>query len=546
MASLLSEMLFNSKTNRRNEAPCNASPRTRFQTLFGAARAQQDSDANDAPPIHSGPTERWSEFSDKIEATDRFPTTLSAMPAAFVSDGGLVTRRLKVVKENDGHRGFRMFDGMLLSVKDVSSEELFLERMKLAYSAYETFVAHLVDHSPLEITNGLVRAVSACLENYFSTQSMLRTNRPSIVKVLNLQNPDMFCAHSDLMKSFLFTNASPEDEAVISNAEAVFSETGGAGVRLASRPQHNNDGSTEHDRFFEEIIGLAEARLAGGSRASLGSAVPPAAASSNLSLSNELLFQQRKDGAGRTLVGGTTAMLVVITDVEALHNFVAYMLYLTPAQLTRRYTVNFDSLLQQRPTSSILLDTCRARRAASKRRRNDDAKVSIRTVLERKLREKVDVAAERGALHDAGMHNRNQHMVQRNGDLLRHLLLMLFDKCLSGLIDKGFENLNTSRGYAVNSAKEIGAATIYTGIIDTVGEVSSRVEGYTFDSVVKSPAAAAASAPHTGWEGDGSFSRPSVPDVTGGGGGNKQRRWTRGDENDGSVGTAAETGSGEH
>jgi len=491
MASLLSERLLNSKikASQRKEVPCNASPLAQYRNLFG------QSSTNDRAAQSMTRNYGTGEFTTE-------PLVNSMPPSLYVTDRGgvddssgvCVTRRLKVVKESDNHRGFRMFDGMLMSVKDVSSEELFLERMKVAYSAYEACVANLIEKSPMEITRGMVRAVSRCLELYFSTQSMLRTNRPFIVKVLNLDNADLFCAHSDLMKSFLFTNASPEDEAVISNAEAVYSHNVSGVVDVGNNvdnQQHTN-GISEEERTFDNMVRLTERSVLGGTNASLGGGQGfsyDSSTSSHRLLSDELLFQQRKDGTGRTLDGGTTAMLVVITDFEALHNFIAYLLYLTPTQLTRRYNVNFDSM--QRPVMSTTtpLDICRSRRAAAKKHKGDDAKTSIRSVLERKRLEKMAAVVDREALLDAGQKIRNQQMVQRSNELLRHLLLLLFDKCLTGLIDKGFENLNARRGYAVKSSKEIGAATIYTGIIDTVGEVTTRVEGYTFENMMRSATA---------------------------------------------------------
>lgn len=390
--------------------------------------------------------------------------------------------RWSVVKEDDAHRGFRMFDGILMSVKDVSSEELFLERMKIAYSAYEAYVSGLVNKSPLEITRGLVKAVSACLTKYFSTQSMLRTNRPFIAKVLNLDSPDMFCTHSDFMHSFMFTNASPEDDAIISLAERVYEENNFdvCGDTPSGQSENNNNTTTFTDQLFDFGMRIAERSVVGGTNTLYGQG----GSSTFATLSDELPFQQRKDGGGKTMDGGTTAMLIVVTDFEALHNYVAYVLYLTPTQLTRRYNVDFNCL--QRPKSKANLDCCRAREASKRKR--DNSKVVIAAVIEKKRREKIDTMTERSAACEATLQQRATQTVRRSNDLLCHVLLMLFDKCLSGLIDKGFENLNARRGYAVNSAKEIGTATIYTGIIDTVGEISAHVEGYTFENIVKNAA----------------------------------------------------------
>lgn len=374
-----------------------------------------------------------------------------------------------------------MFDGILASVKDVSSEELFLERMKIAYSAYEAYVAGLVDKSPLEITKGLVKAVSACLVKYFSTQSVLRTNRPFIAKVLNLDSGDMFCSQSDFVRAFLFTNASSEDEAVISLAEKVYAEND---FDVCTAPLNADSGrsdgdTTVTDRLFDFGMRIAERHIVGGTSASVGTL--NRSPSHFATLSDELPFQQRKDGGGSTLDGGTSAMLIMVVDFEALHNYVAYVLYLTPMQITRRYDVNFDCM--RKPASDRNADCCRAREA--KKRRRDDTKVVIRAVIEKKRREKIDTMSERSAACENTLRERTIQALRRNNDLLSHVLLMLFDKCLSGIIDKGFENLNRRRGYAVNTAKEIGSATIYTGIIDTVGEVSTLVEGHTFDHIVE-------------------------------------------------------------
>lgn len=485
MTSILSDALFDHGANRslQQEAPCNASPQTRYRTMLGGAMGNKTAD------IHVAPSNLSSYSHNRARTFGDFPS-LTSIPSSFVSDNNqnhsLGTKRdlihWTVVKEDDAKRGFRMFDGILMSVKDVSSEELFLERMKIAYSAYDAYVSGLVNKSPLEITRGLVKAVSACLTKYFSTQSMLRTNRPFIAKVLNLDSPDMFCTHSDFMHSFMFTNASPEDDAIISLAEKVYAENNfdvcEDTMHDQSMGNNSNNNSTFADQIFDFGMRIAERSVVGGTNASSEQG------GNFTTLSDELLFQQRKDGGGKTMDGGTTAMLIVVTDFEALHNYVAYVLYLTPTQLTRRYSVDFNCL--QRPKSKANLDCCGAREA--RKRKRDNSKVVIAAVIEKKRREKIDTMAERSAACEATLQQRATQTLRRSNDLLCHVLLMLFDKCLSGLIDKGFENLNSRRGYAVNSAKEIGTATIYTGIIDTVGEISAHVEGYTFENIVKNAA----------------------------------------------------------
>ncbi|KAG8325140.1 hypothetical protein J6590_075296 [Homalodisca vitripennis] len=386
------------------------------------------------------------------------------------TDRGLIC--WNVVKEQDAQRGFRVFDGVLVSVKDVSSEDLFLKRMQIAYSAYDAYVAGLVNGSPLDIAKALVRAVSACLTRYFSTQSMLRTNRPFIPKVLNLESPDLFCMHSDFLQAFLFTNASPEDEAVISLAEKVYAENNfdvcGDYADLNTTETHVNRAQYTDQQLFDFVPRLAERRVLGGTRPSFTSRHDSGASLTFTSLHDNTLFQQPpKEGAG----DGANAMLILMTDLDALHNYVTYVLYLTPAQLERRYNVNFDCL--RRPMSSAGLNCCLARESRKRKRDNTNR------------RDKIDSMGERSTACNAALERRAVQTIERNNDLLCHVLLMLFDKCVTTLIDRGFENLDARRGYAVNSAKEIGTATIYTGIIDTVGEVSTNLEGYTFETVAK-------------------------------------------------------------
>lgn len=504
MASFVTGALFdlNSSRHRREEPPSfqNAnSPQRRFPSLFGTAPPPQSTTQQSR--IHAGPQ---TDFDKNRNGLGSF---IRSTPESFYESGARTENRtpcesesirLKVVNERDAHRGFRMFDGIQLGVKDVSSEELFLERMHIAYTAFDTHVAGLVTKSPLDITKALVRAVSACLTKYFSTQSTLRTNRPFIAKVLNLDCDDMFCAQSDFMQSFLFTNASEEDESIIAMAEKVYTEndfdvcteSGDTRYGAATAYQTGPGGDTRNgattsltDQLFDFGTRIAERSIVGGTQASFskrGSGLDPSATRTDYAaLSDELPFQSnRKDPAS----GDTTAMLILVTDVEALHNYVAYVLYLTPPKLSRRYNVSFDCL--QRPTyGGATQECCRAREA--RKRKRDNAKAAIRDVIEKKRREKIDNVGARSSMCDAVRQMQTNQTVERNGDLLRHVLLMLFDKCLTALIDRGFENLNARRGYAVNSAKEIGSATIYTGIIDTIGEVSANLEGHAFDSIAK-------------------------------------------------------------
>lgn len=496
MAFLASDKLFGggggngSTTVRgggRGEAPCSVAAGNSFRNMFGLTYPAPAEDQAGAwgSRIHPGPpaptqSNYYQRGSDFVGGLSSPPSTSATQDRTVSGIGGGRDElmRWKVVKDDDAHRGFRMFDGILMSVKDVSSEELFIERMRIAYSAYEAYVSALVDESPLEIAKGLVRAVSACLVKYFSTQSMLRTNRPFIAKVLNLESPDMFCTHSEFVRSYLFTNASAEDEAVIALAEKVYADNGFELCDGGDTVTGGDSTGSGGGQLFDIAMRIAESRVVGGTAVSYGSRRDRTTPSHFATLSDELPFQHRREHGG----GGTTAMLITVTDFEALHNYVAYVMYLTPVRLGRRYDVNFDSLRRQ-PSSDVNADCRRAREA--KKRKGDDTKVVIRAVIEKKRREKIDTIAGRGAACEAGLLKEQVAQTRRrNHDLLSHVLLMLFDKCLTGVIDKGFENLNRRRGYASNSAKEIGTATIYTGIIDTVGEVTSRVDGYTFDHVV--------------------------------------------------------------
>ncbi|KAG8279813.1 hypothetical protein J6590_096559 [Homalodisca vitripennis] len=487
MASVLSNTLFGSDRNRHRveNGGTVASHGIAGDGRFRGGFARRENDGS-GQRIHPGPIKTSPTLS---VVGDLGPAT--PVPSSFSNVFGGYNRRTatdrelirwNVVKEQDAQRGFRVFDGVLVSVKYVSSEDLFLERMQIAYSAYDAYVAGLVNGSPLDIAKAMVRAVSACLTRYFSTQSMLRTNRPFIAKVLNLESPDLFCMHSDFLQAFLFTNASPEDEVVISLAEKVYAENNfdvcGDYADPNTPETHVNRAQYTDQQLFDLVARLAERRVLGGTRPSFTSRHDSGASPTFTSLHDNTLFQQPlKEGAGE----GANAMLILVTDLDALHNYVAYVLYLTPAQLHRRYNVNFDCL--RRPTSSAGLSCCLAREP--RKRKRDNTKVAISTVIEKKRRDKIDSMGERSTACDAALERRAVQTIERNNDLLCHVLLMLFDKCVTTLIDRGFENLNARRGYAVNSAKEIGAATIYTGIIDTVGEVSTNLEGYTFETVAK-------------------------------------------------------------
>lgn len=505
MTSFVTETLFGSRyappsssTTRRTSGD---EVSTRRETSHGRGgsvwNAAASSTLQRLGTIHDGPPPPSTPAYSRGDTTTG--TTLGFAQSAFVENRDLAARssspitrdliRCTVVNERDAQRGFRLFDGILMSVKDVSSEDLFLERMRIVYSIYDAYVAGYLNRSPLDVTKALVRGLSACITKYFSTQSMLRTNRPFITKTLHLDGPDMFCTHSDFAQSFLFTNASPEDELIISLAEKVYADEDFdvcydvANSESRRTPAETVDGSggggnaTANDRLFEFAARLAERHVVGGSRpSSFGSArwqndytgdggTPRAAAANS-----------------DTAAINTDAMLIVVTDFDALHNYVAYVMYMTPVQLDRRYNLNFDCL--RRPGGGTVYGTaadCRER--DSRKRKRDTAKAAIRTIIERRRREKIDSMKERSAVCEAVLRKRADQMTERNDDLLRHLLLMLFDKCLSSLLDRGFENLNARRGYAVNSAKEIGSATVYTGIIDTVGEVSTVLEGCALDEL---------------------------------------------------------------
>ncbi|KAG8300706.1 hypothetical protein J6590_070734 [Homalodisca vitripennis] len=465
MASVLSNTLFGSDRNRHRveNGGTVASHGIAGNGRFRGGFARRENDGS-GQRIHPGPimtSPTLGVVGDLGPATpvpSSFSNVFGGYNQRTATDRELI--RWNVVKEQDAQRGFRVFDGVLVSVKDVSSEDLFLERMQIAYSAYDAYVAGLVNGSPLDIAKALVRAVSACLTRYFSTQSMLRTNRPFIAKVLNLESPDLFCMHFDFLQAFFFTNASPKDEAVISLAEKVYAE--------------NN-------------FDVCALRLCGSTRLTPGARwdetlvhVP-----TRLGRLTHFHLATRQHAVSTTTEGKGRRWRE--RDVNSsdrfgpLHNYVAYVLYLTPAQLHRRYNVNFDCL--RRPTSSAGLNCCLAREP--KKRKRDNTKVAISTVIEKKRRDKIDSMGERSTACDAALERRAVQTIERNNDLLCHVLLMLFDKCVTTLIDRGFENLNARRGYAVNSAKEIGTATIYTGIIDTVGKVSTSLEGYTFETVAK-------------------------------------------------------------
>lgn len=376
--------------------------------------------------------------------------------------------KIKVVnKTNDESRGFRLFDGALFSIKDVSSEELFLDRIKIAYSAFEKYVEPTLLKSPVQITRALLTALGACIVRYFSKRSVNNSHKPVITEIINLNSPLMFCTTSDFCRSYLYTKTTDNDN-MLDRALNVFgTDTASSTVDItAANTQYNNipDEWKECRELWSKSSKILSSLVEGGVNTDLGQ--------------DDGDYYTSTDSNKRREV---EALLFLLCDFETLHNYLSYIIYMTPNDLNRRYNVQFDCLKRFKSSNETIVNAstaCCIERAEQKT--NDLTKSALSSYILQKSSEKKtnDIAnQEEEVVYDDSI--RIENIVERNTDLVKNLLLMLFDKNVSYLLDNGFDNLNRRRNYS-NISKEIGSSTIYTGIIDTVGQVATRFMDNSF------------------------------------------------------------------
>lgn len=464
---------------------------------------------------------------------------------------------INVVKDTDARRGFRLFDGATFGVKDVSSEELFLERMRVAYAAFDRHVTPVLDGTVADVTRAILRAVGACLNRYFGVQSRARAAKPFITKTLYMNSEDMFCTTSDLCRGVLFTASNTKDLTVINDMDRYFARARvsaactGAGVyRPPEADGVRNRSSATSIYGDEDNVGLPadahasqrdalcsylmkrvrERTLLNGGPGRVGTKADPYTGLPDYTetvpngdtgaprhdrrledrYGQPVYTQSLADEYGSTLSGiehedltgatsaplprGTAeALLILLVDFEALHNFITYSIYMTPVDLSRRYGVEFSCL--KRVSASVnnpyvvnaATRCCVAKEAARKNR--DITKNVVLSVFAEKQRQSAETSRNNsgtcrseqpanGAYDDLYATDHQgpeaRQVMSRSRDILRHIVLLLFDKTLSNILDQGFDNYNRRRRNIINS-KDIGGATIYTGIIDTIGTVSAAV-----------------------------------------------------------------------
>lgn len=397
--------------------------------------------------------------------------------------------KVDVVKDTDSNRGFRLFDNAVFVVRDVASEELFMERVRIAHSVFEMIVEPHMDSSMFVLANKLVLATKICISRYFNAQSLARTDRPFIVKAEYRDSPSLFCGCSDFLRAYLYTRTTGDpfldDESFNQEANAeglhaswrnLASETGD---RDPNRPMTEREMEMEACRIKWQLGSLqAKWMVEGG----------PAADAN--------LFNP--DAVGRDVYGGPSAdsqrpeaMLYVVADTTSLAEFLCYMFYMTPVDLKRRYEVKTGCTASSVSTSAADRLTQRARTCCYEESNRYSSTDTIRRAIQEFLRKRQEAKQmRREEIYDASSlagldpgftdflqeeskSNRASRLRKRNDTLVENLLLLLFDKALSAIIDNGFDNANKRRRYGTN-AKSIGGATVYTGILDTVGKIVVR------------------------------------------------------------------------
>jgi len=395
--------------------------------------------------------------------------------------------QIDVVKSTDSNRGFRLFDNTVFVVRDVASEELFLERVRIAYGVFEKVVEPYMDSSMFVLANQIVLATKLCIGQYFNTQSMARTNRPFIVKAEYRDSPYLFCGCSDFLRAFLYTKSTGDP---FTDDGETFDEINRDGpfddfTRAASSDKNNRGPLTDQELEMETCrlrwqLGAMQAKwmIEGGPRADLNVINPDA-------------IDPDRYGAHFNEPSRSEAVLYVVADTTAIAEFLCYMFYMTPVDLKRRYEVNTGCTASSVNSSTTDRLTHRAKACCYDESNRYNSSDTVRRAIQEFLRRKQMAKELRredvyetlstsnvdptfaDMLRKERIDSRTTQLRNRNDTLVKHLLLLLFDKSLSSIIDNGFDNANKRRRYGTNS-KTVGGATVYTGILDTVGKVVVR------------------------------------------------------------------------
>lgn len=384
-----------------------------------------------------------------------------------------------VNKDNDESRGFRLFDGALFSIKDISSEELFLNRVKIAYSAFNKYVEPSLLKSPEKITKVMLNALAATIVRYFSKQAYGSANKPVITKIVYLNSPQMFCNTSDFCRSYMYVKSN-ENDSLIDDAIKVFGSE--------QIPDFNNrDGNSGGDNFqsnyeipspvdipAEWVECAKQWSRSEEIMKSLAGEIDMAVEPDNIVDSFSNFNVDAKNDS--------EALLFLLCDYETLHNYIAYIMYMTPFDTGRRYYVEFDCLKRHKHDLASGEVSNGATACCAKQAENnvtDMTKNAISSFIMKRSSERKSRLVEELKENEKNDTLKIRSAVSRNSELLKNVLLMLFDKNVSRLLDNGFDNLNKRRKYSTYS-KEIGSSTIYTGIIDTVGNISTKLKDSPF------------------------------------------------------------------
>ena len=397
--------------------------------------------------------------------------------------------RVNVVKSTDSNRGFRLFDNAVFVVRDVASEELFLERVRIAYSVFERVVEPHMDTSMFALANQIVLATKVCIAHYFNAQSMAKTNRPFIVKAEYRDSPSLFCGCSDFLRAYLYTKTTGDpfidDETFdATNRERNVEE----GLRGLSSRVTNDD---PHRPLTQRELELEACRL----KWQLGSMhakwMIEGGPKADLNILNPDAIDPDRYGTNFAEPSRPEAVLYLIADTTALAEFLCYMFYMTPVELKRRYEVNTGCTASSVSSSTADRLTRQAKACCYDESNRYNSSDTVRRAIQEFLRRKQKAnELRRDDIYNASSISdvdpmfaellrkeqsgaRATRLRNRNDTLVKNLLLLLFDKALSSIIDNGFDNANKRRRYGTNS-KTIGGATVYTGILDTVGKVVVR------------------------------------------------------------------------
>lgn len=409
---------------------------------------------------------------------------------------------VSVVKNTDANRGFRLFDNAVFTVKDVSSEELFLERMEIAYDVYNKHLDDKMNIPLTDLATLLLVCTKICICNYFCKQSMTKSNRPFIVtaEYLDCSDPSLFCAGSDFIRAFLYTKPTSDpfleqdiyegDNNDVSYDLNTMDKLIQTSVQKALHEAISQDpGMDEHaKRMKKEELTMHYITTVMNNAFVNNSMRPEDVLKINADYTKTSSTIKETDQS--------EAVLYMVADVKAIANMLCYMFYMTPIDLRRRYNVELGCNQSKAfQTASADRFTAAARACcddATKMYKNQDS--VRRAVNEFLLQKRTNLLSNRPdvinqlkvnlpgvdprlveALNFDKKYNaaRSEQIVCRKRELLKAFLLLLFDKSLSAIIDNGFDNVNKKRRYGLSS-KAVGGATVYTGIIDTVGKVSLR------------------------------------------------------------------------